>query len=474
MQGILEEHIRPGHANAHGTRKGSAVEATSGTTCPPPPSSVARRGEWSMGKIFDIYWLFAQAGDQYLGRILAGLDPNTPEFATLPPHFKEGIENENIVYGMKRCFPSIMTLNDEETRKNMTGLLMRCLASIVWHSEVLLKVIAENPGHPFYLIPVLNETNLLCALRPLVTTDPTRNMSTPTGIPPHCKMMVDLKALMEMLTLQRKDHMDMKQDLIMAVRESIEQHAIENGHLTHSSVTSILNQQNEAQKRRIDEVFLNRDRDIDIKLNSILSALRTDRAPPLHDNLPSFEENNVNDGVRTRSFLHSWGGKFWHVPENFMFPAKCNRKRAWELWILGQPNYVLADGTSAPVMPFMKLDPKLMPKKRASKLKLEWRPVLSVMSKAPGLPVIDVVSVSMDIIELSYSIATEYLKTHICSYVWQKYERHNGWAVSTWCKRVQYKSIMAEGTDSDKANLPPPTFRNSKRKVVVDEEDENN
>ena len=137
MQGILEEHIRPGHANAHGTRKGSAVEATSGTTCPPPPSSVARRGEWSMGKIFDIYWLFAQAGDQYLGRILAGLDPNTPEFATLPPHFKEGIENENIVYGMKRCFPSIITLNDEETRKNMTGLLMRYLASIFWHSEVL-------------------------------------------------------------------------------------------------------------------------------------------------------------------------------------------------------------------------------------------------------------------------------------------------------------------------------------------------
>ena len=50
----LEEYIRPGHANTHGTRKAVAVEATSGTTCPPPPSSVARRGEWSMGKIFDI------------------------------------------------------------------------------------------------------------------------------------------------------------------------------------------------------------------------------------------------------------------------------------------------------------------------------------------------------------------------------------------------------------------------------------
>ena len=37
-------YIRPNHANAHGIRKGSAVEVTSGTTCPPPPSSVAHRG----------------------------------------------------------------------------------------------------------------------------------------------------------------------------------------------------------------------------------------------------------------------------------------------------------------------------------------------------------------------------------------------------------------------------------------------
>jgi hypothetical protein len=46
---------------------GVTVEVTSGTTCPTPPSSVTRRGEWSLGKVFDIYWLFAEAGDFYLG-----------------------------------------------------------------------------------------------------------------------------------------------------------------------------------------------------------------------------------------------------------------------------------------------------------------------------------------------------------------------------------------------------------------------
>ena len=34
----VELYIRPNHANGHGLRKGSAMEVTSGTTCPPPPS----------------------------------------------------------------------------------------------------------------------------------------------------------------------------------------------------------------------------------------------------------------------------------------------------------------------------------------------------------------------------------------------------------------------------------------------------
>ena len=53
---------------------------TAGSTCPPPPSSVARCGEWSLGKVLGVYWLFAQAGDQYCGHILAVLDPMSAEF----------------------------------------------------------------------------------------------------------------------------------------------------------------------------------------------------------------------------------------------------------------------------------------------------------------------------------------------------------------------------------------------------------
>jgi hypothetical protein len=42
---IVREYIRVEHANSHGTRKGSATMAISGTTVPPSVSSIAARGE---------------------------------------------------------------------------------------------------------------------------------------------------------------------------------------------------------------------------------------------------------------------------------------------------------------------------------------------------------------------------------------------------------------------------------------------
>ena len=51
-------YIRIKHANSHGFRKGSSTHAASGTTCTPSITSIAKRGDWSLGKILDIYWKF--------------------------------------------------------------------------------------------------------------------------------------------------------------------------------------------------------------------------------------------------------------------------------------------------------------------------------------------------------------------------------------------------------------------------------
>ena len=138
------------------------MEVTSGTTCPPTPSLVAHRGEWSLGTVFDIYWLFAEADDDYCGRILAGLDPNTSTFKVLPPHFIVGMENIHVKEAVNIYFPNISKLNG---LANIKGLLLWSLASVVYHSDSLSQVIISQPGHPFAHIPLLNNQDLLAELK---------------------------------------------------------------------------------------------------------------------------------------------------------------------------------------------------------------------------------------------------------------------------------------------------------------------
>jgi len=149
---VVCQHMRVDHANAYGIRKGSATLATTGTTCPPPLPSVARRGEWSLGAVLDVYWHFSVSGDEYLGRVLALLDPNKPDFASLPPHFvmENPMENHDVAEAMSLCYFAILQKHPETG-----GLLLRGLACIIHHSDALFETARGVSGHDFHRIPIL-------------------------------------------------------------------------------------------------------------------------------------------------------------------------------------------------------------------------------------------------------------------------------------------------------------------------------
>ena len=121
MESRIKEYIRPDHLNSYRLRKESATHATSGTTVPPPLTSVFLRGEWSMGVVQDIYWKFCQIGDQYLGRVMSCLDPNSTNFDALPPHFTQGLENPTISKAFDLCFKNIIRAINENDMNNFTG-----------------------------------------------------------------------------------------------------------------------------------------------------------------------------------------------------------------------------------------------------------------------------------------------------------------------------------------------------------------
>ena len=162
---------RVDHLNGHSMRKGSATYASSGTTVPPPLPSIFHRGEWSLGVILEIYWKFAESGDYYLGRILAGLDPDSEEFGILPPHFTVGMNNQTVQKVLQLCFGNIMEAEDGD---NFTSaILLRCMASLIYHPDDIQKVVAKRSGHRFGNIRIFHDPELLKECQSLVTVDPT-------------------------------------------------------------------------------------------------------------------------------------------------------------------------------------------------------------------------------------------------------------------------------------------------------------
>ena len=79
--------VSPGDLGSHSARKGSSSYACSGTTVSPPIVSVCLRAMWSIGHVKERYLQYEKAGDEYLGRVVCGLDVNDVSFAVSPPFF---------------------------------------------------------------------------------------------------------------------------------------------------------------------------------------------------------------------------------------------------------------------------------------------------------------------------------------------------------------------------------------------------
>ena len=67
------------------------------------------------------------------------------------------MENIHVKEAVNICFPNISKLNG---LANIKGLILRSLASVVYHSESLSQVIISQPGHPFSHIHLKEAVNI--------------------------------------------------------------------------------------------------------------------------------------------------------------------------------------------------------------------------------------------------------------------------------------------------------------------------
>jgi hypothetical protein len=234
---IVQTFIK--NMSGHGIRKGSATHVASATTAPPPIASIANRGDWSLGKVLDVYWQFAEAGDSYLGRCLCGLDPNDSTFCVLPPHWNidSPTEDSDIQEALCLMYGKIVTNHPDSV-----ALLVRLLASVVHASDWLQEVSAKNPGHPFSAVPLLQKPELLCRLKSKVTLEPTPLMSKATGVPPHVKqlsLMMDLLRLCQTTLIKVNEQTDVLRQTIF---DAMEERALDNGMMTRSAMVELMDE----------------------------------------------------------------------------------------------------------------------------------------------------------------------------------------------------------------------------------------
>jgi len=224
--------------------KGAATHAVSGTTAAPSVPSIARRGEWSIGSVLDVYWHFGSVGDHYLGRILCGLDPNNTNFAILPPHWimEDPLGNSTIRDALNLMYGPILQSYSGKN-ENPKGIVLRCMACIVYHSDRLLETMVKYPGHDFSKIPLLHNSTLLNELKRLVTIEPTPGvMVTPTGVPPHVGLAIQVAQVLDKLDELVQQFGQHGDNLMLAVEEALDNKAWESGHVTGSRLKEILDE----------------------------------------------------------------------------------------------------------------------------------------------------------------------------------------------------------------------------------------
>jgi hypothetical protein len=444
---IVQTYIRT--MSAHGLRKGSATHVSCATTAPPPIASIANRGDWSLGKVLDVYWQFAEVGDAYLGRCLCGLDPNHSTFSVLPPHWMvdNPVEDADIRDALQLMYGVIVAQHPTSI-----GVLVRVLASVVFASDWLAATSGRHAGHPFLAVPLLQNPELLLRLKTKVTTEPTETMSKSTGVPPHVMQLNLMTSLLELCqsTLLRVNE---QSTLVrQTIFDAMEERAIENGQISRQQIITILDD------------FRNGIRD---DVRERMDAIQEGQARLL----PPGREGAGADGYEAltqgnRGTLFSYRGRFWDVPATFAFPVGIKRDIGWKLWLQGMPGYTTTGENGVierrNIKPFRKFQPARLPKRVSDVYKLHWRPVFAMMEEGIGqIPE----NLTPEIVDDLYERGTEYLQTRV-SYVFTNNRlHHNTWVVATWAKYLSRSVILQKGNAADKSNLPAMKLSNRSRPV---------
>ena len=419
---ILINWVRLDHALPHGFRKGSTTHVGTQTMAPPPMASICRRAEWTMGDMLDIYMNFGDVGDRYLGRILAGLNPNAISFATLPPHFTCAPNDERISAGLRLTFPHLL-----EQHGNLRGVLTFMLASLVHHSSTIIGIMQQDTTHPYSNLRLLQDVHLLNSLRAIVTIEtnkqtiqttgvnPSPSTMIATGIPPHILTMIDMETLssvcVETLSCMKAQQEGLRQCITTALNDR----DVENGQLSAHALDARLNKHEAAMEKMLRTATMVHARANEGNENQCDEPTEVQTG----DEVPTVVPRNV--------YAHSGG--LWAIPETFSMPKKIKRRDAWYLWFHGKPGF-MERGKRCPIRPFRDIHTKMVKDRTVVKAIVDMRVVFEIMEEA--LPTISKpTNVTMEWCDSNYLISGRHMETERAAFMYVEEEEETTTTTTT-------------------------------------------
>jgi hypothetical protein len=211
---------------SHSTRKGGYTYVCSGSTACPSIAAIVIRVGWSMPGAQDRYLRYEAAGDQYVGRTIAGLPPTSPDFATIGPHF---VKRDDVVESAVRaCFPQAPT--------QLQGILLHCLASAVYHYDFLRQSLP--PTHRIFNTALFTQPSLLQQLGDRIKCGlaSTADEVQPTGVPPHVSLMWRVERMEDKLETVIPAFNQVGKQVVVDLLHVIDERRIEVGNVTVGQV----------------------------------------------------------------------------------------------------------------------------------------------------------------------------------------------------------------------------------------------
>ncbi|POM70035.1 Hypothetical protein PHPALM_13606, partial [Phytophthora palmivora] len=160
-------------------------DRTKRTTGGPSIASVYLRVGWSLGGVQDRYIRYESAGDQYLGRVVAGVPLNQAEFALLPPHFANN-QDKVVQTSIDEMLPVMKSCS------SLQDILKLYMASLVYHHDYLRRTLPTT--HPLLSTYLFRHQEIVVQLHEALVQDNSPWMK-PTGIPPHVEVYKQLKLM---------------------------------------------------------------------------------------------------------------------------------------------------------------------------------------------------------------------------------------------------------------------------------------